>query len=235
MPEEINSTETGEESQEETETQTGETGDQNTDDNKEGDDGNAAEEDENKSLEQKPSGEDDELEIGTRKSPKDYIIERKERKIKKLEAQSKNDNDEEDESEEDDVLPEDEKIIEKVVEKKLTPIFQRQLAAEDEQEVQNFVNTNPEFKSYEVKVRKLMAHPSRAQVPISSLFYEAAGPHLMKLGAQKAKEADNEANQSNAGGGSSRDTGDKKVDWNAMPNEEFGKKLQEIKTAPRKD
>ncbi len=215
----------------------GEAGDQNTDEKKDGGDGDDAGEEGDKTptekKEESKEGEDDEPEIRTRKSPKDYIIERKQRKIERLQAKKAGGDDDEEEDDDEDVLPEDKKAIKKVVTETLTPIIQRQLDAENEQEIKNFLADNSEFKPYEKRVRKLMTHPSRAQVPIQSLFYETAGPDLMKLGAQKKKEADEEANQSNAGGGSSRGTGEGKKDWSAMPDEEFAKEKQRIMTAPR--
>lgn len=216
----------------------GEAGDQNTEEKKDGGDADDAGEEGDKNPDEKKEesqkGEDGEPEIKTRKSPKDFIIERQARKIAKLQDKSGEDDDEDDDSDKE-VLPEDKKAIRKVAMDAVAPILQRQLDAENEQEIGTFIAENSEFKPYATKVRKLMAHPSRAQVPIESLFYEAAGPDLMKLGALKKKEADNEANQSNAGGGSSRETAGKKTDWAAMPNENFAQELQKIKTAPRED
>lgn len=212
----------------------GEAGDKNTEEKKDGGDAGAEGDKKPDEKKEESQGEDDEPEIRTRKSPKDFIIERQARKIEKLKAKT-SDDDEEDDSDEEEVLPDDKKAIRKVAMEAVAPILQRQLDAENEQAIEGFTVGNPEFKPYEAKVRKLMAHPSRAQVPIQSLFYEAAGPDLMKLGAQKKKEADDEANQSNAGGGSSRETAGKKTDWAAMPNTDFAQELQKIKTAPRED
>lgn len=172
--------------------------------------------------------------VRARKTAKDFIIERQQRKIEKLKKEDtsgKSDEGKEGEgdSDEDDVDPEDEKVIAKVVSKHLAPIFEKQIEVEDEAEVAQFVTANPDFKPYEARVKRNMRHPSRREVPIEELFYAAAGKDLMKIGAKRAKEAEDEANRSGTGGGSARSTeGEGKVDWANAPKEDFEKKKREI-------
>lgn len=174
-------------------------GDQTPEEKKEADDATIAQAE----ADAKKAEEDNkEPEIRTRKTAKDFILERQQKKIAKLEAK-KNEEDSDDESDEDDDIDEeDEKVIKKVASKMLAPIFEKQIAEEDEMEVQQFVANNPDFKPYEAKVKVFMKHPSRRDLPIESIFYEVAGPDLLKIGAARAKAADDEARENSAGGGS---------------------------------
>ncbi len=185
-------------------------------------------------------GDDEEPEVRVRKTPKDFIIERQARKIEKLKKGTQGDDKDDkgdennDDSDDDDVDPEDEKLIKKVASKLIAPIYQKQAEAEDEQEVKDFVAKNQDFAKYEKKVLARMKHPSRAQMPIKSIFYEVAGDDLLKIGADRAKKAEDEASRGNAGGGSARGDDDGgKVDYSAMPAEEFEKEREKIRQKAR--
>jgi hypothetical protein len=161
--------------------------------------------------------QDDEPIVRKRMSPKDFIIQRQQKKIEKLkEKQTSEGGNEEDE---DEIAPEDETLITKVVAKQLAPILDKQIAEEDEQEVSKFLTENPDFKPYEAKARKYMSHPSRRHLPIETIFYEVAGKDLMKLGAERNRKADEEAKQTQTGGGSSRGGGKAKNAWEMTPEE----------------
>ncbi len=239
MPEEIDNTaETVEESTVDTIIEQGEAGDQNTEEKKDGDGKNADEGVKTpETKEELQEVEDEEPQVRTRKTVKDFIIERQKRKIEKLQGKTEEENeDEEDVNEDeeyDDILPQDEKLIKKVAGKMIAPLIENQLAKDDENEVQKFLAENPDFKPYEAKVKKFMVHPSRRQLPVESIFYEVAGPDLMKIGAKRAKEADEEAQRSNAGGGSARGAEDVRVDWANMSLEEFSKRKEEIRQRNR--
>jgi len=179
------------------------------------------------------SGDDDkEPAVRARKTAKDFIIERQARKIEKLkkeEGSGKSDEENEGEDESDgDVDPEDEKVIAKVASKILAPIFEERIQAEDKAEVQEFISAHPEFKPYEARVMRDMKHPSRRAVPIEDLFYAAAGPDLIKIGAKKAKEAEDEAARSGTGGGSARSDEGQTPDWANMGKEDFEKQKLNI-------
>jgi len=183
----------------------------------------------------KPKDDGSEPETRKRKTAKDYIIERKNRQIEKAKAgtdgkKPKEDDgagdDGDDEGDDDEEInPEDAKLISKVVDAKLAPVLKQQQEAEDEAEVKQFIAANPEFAPYEAKAKRFMQHPSRAHLPIKSIFYEVAGDDLLKIGAARAKAAEKEARKGQAGGGSSRTVeGEKSV--NEMSPAEF-KKLQD--------
>ncbi len=170
------------------------------------------------------SNDDDnkEPEVRKRLSNQDYIIQRK---LKKSEKKGEGGGEDNETDNDDEVAPEDEALINKVVAKKFAPIFEKTLEAEDNKEIQDFVNENPDFKKYESKVRRFMQHPSRRQLPIKSIFYEVAGDELLRIGAERSKAADDKAKNSQTGGGSNR-TGDEggKTNLELTPDEFEAKK-----------
>ena len=145
--------------------------------------------------------EDDDKEPPTRKSKVDFITERKERREAKKGAKDKKEPEGDDEEADDDIDPADEKTVGKIVQKHLKPLADRMVADEDDKEVSTFLTANPDFKQYEAKARKYMAHPSRKDVPIEEIFYGVAGKDLLKIGAKRAKIAEGEAKKTKGSGG----------------------------------
>ena len=185
------------------------------------------------------SQQDDDVDDGQeppqrkRLSTQDFIIGRQRKKLSKAakadgegEGEGKDNNDA---GEDDDgIAPEDEELITKVVAKKFAPIIDKSLAADDEQEIQDFLKTNPDFKPFEVKVRRFMQHPSRRALPIKSIFYEVAGDKLIKIGAERAKQADKKAKDSQTGGGSNRGGEANENVWDLTP-EQFAARQEKIR------
>ena len=177
--------------------------------------------------------EDDEAEpeVRPRMSAKDYYIQRQQKKLSKIakgngdESAGEDNNADEDD---DGVAPEDKALINKVVSEQLAPIIDRTLRADDEHEVQEFIEKNPEFKPFEAKVKRFMQHESRRQLPIKSIFYEVAGDKLLKIGADRMKKADEKAKNTQTGGGSNRAEEGEKGDWD-LPKDEFEAKQEKIR------
>ena len=184
-----------------------------------------------KKDDEQPIVEDYEPKVKPRKTAKDFIIERKQRKIDKLAR--KNESGDEEEPDEDDLDEEDEKAMGRFFEKNvapaLNPILEKHVQAEDEKEIQTFLTENPDFKPFEKKARTYLAHPSRRNLPIESIFYEVAGPELIKIGAERERAAAAAARESQGGGGSGRDQEGGSVDWSNMSKEEFEKRKLEIR------
>ncbi len=179
-----------------------------------------------KGLQKKGDDDKAEPEVRKRLSPQDFIIQRQQKKIAKLKA---GEIDEIDESENEEVAPEDEALIKKVVAPILQPVLEKTLLAEDEQEIQDFLKDNPDFKPYEAKARRFMQHPSRRQLPIKSIFYEIAGDDLLKIGANRKAKADEKAKQTQTGGGSNRiGEGGGKSNWE-LSKEDFEDKQERIR------
>jgi hypothetical protein len=103
---------------------------------------------------------------------------------------------------------------------------------EDDREISDFVAKNPDFKPYIETVRKYSQHDSRKSLPIESIFYEVAGKDLMRIGAQRAKKAGDEAKKTQAGGGSGVSTEQPKSAWDLTP-EEFAAEQDKIRTRTR--
>lgn len=167
---------------------------------------------------------DDDEEPKTRKRNNiDFILERKNKKIEKLKNNKGGAQAEEDL---DDIDEEDAEIIDKRISKFMSPLLQKQMQDEDEKEISDFVQKNPDFAKYADKVRKFSQHPTRKDVPITSLFYEVAGEDLMKIGAERGKKADEKAKDSGSGGGTGGDGNAKSV-WDLTP-EEFAAEQQRV-------
>lgn len=170
-----------------------------------------------------------------RKRNVDFIHDRQAKKAEKDAAKKDADANKDTtvEDDEDDIDPEDKDLIDGRVNKILKPIIDREAANEDKQEIATFVAANPDFKPYADKVFKYAQHASRRNIPLEALFYEVAGPDLLKIGADRARSADKEANKTQAGGGSDQGGGgaEKNV-WDLTP-EEFAIKQQEVRSKPR--
>lgn len=153
--------------------------------------------------------DDDGKDPVTRKrlSTQDYIIGRQKAKLAKEQTQKDDNKDDSsgDDNDDDDVPAEDEAIINKVIAKTMAPIISKSLDEEDNKEIGTYLTDNPDFKPFEAKARRYMSHPSRASLPIETIFLEVVGQKgLMKLGAERQRLADEKARNSQTGGGSGR-------------------------------
>lgn len=148
-----------------------------------------------------------------RKKPIDYILERKNRQIEKL----KNKEEEPD----DGVSPEDIELVSKVIDKKYGSTFDALQETEFKAELTGFITDNPEFKPFQSKIEKWAKHPAYANLPLETVAHAACGKELLKLGAEKARKADEEAAGAGTGGSSGRtpDGSSKKKVWDMTPEE----------------
>lgn len=187
--------------------------DNDQDENEDGD-GDDADKGQDKGKSKKKEESDDETDPPVRKSPSDFYKARQARKAAKgNQSTSKKNNDDENGDEGDDeIAPEDEEIINKVVDKKLQPLIDQATTAADAQEAKDFFAVSPEFKPFEAKILKWWSHPTRRHLPISTVALEAVGyKKLIQLGAQRGKDADDKAKKLNSGGGNApKGTGGKK-------------------------
>jgi len=171
-------------------------------------------------------GEDDGSEPPTRQrlSISEFVAGRKlAKRLKQAKAGEDEGTDEDEE-----VAQEDKDLITKVVSPMLAPLVDKTLKAEDDQEISAFLIGNPEFKPFEAKTRRYMAHPSRRSLPVESVFYEVAGKQLLKIGADRAKAADEKAKQTQTGGGSNRAGEGAKTDWD-LSKDEFEQKQERVR------
>lgn len=215
-----------------------------SDDNKNNEENNEDGTDENNEDGQKPSKEDnnedndDDPPIRASKQTNwknKYFAEKRIDNKKQNKKNEDNENNDNDDDENDDIAPEDEEMVDKVINKKYGDKFDK-LDAQidqvnnqaDKTELDNFISENPDFKPYEAKIAKFWKHPSRNHLPIESVAYEVAGKDLIKLGAKKGKIADENAKREAGGGNSSGgiDSGKKVAE---MSDAEFDAEVEKVK------
>lgn len=169
--------------------------------------------------------------VKQRKTAKDFIIERQQRKIAKMKNQGgeggENDDDDDsgnpagngtDDGKDDDANPME----------AIRPIVEQHLADQDAQEVTAFLEGNPDFAPYTSQVERWMKHESRRQIPVDELFYAAAGKHLLKMGADRVRKADAAAKDTQSGGASNRQ-GVAPIDWSKASKEELEAEKQRVR------
>lgn len=195
--------------------------DKSDDDNS--DDGEGADDDDKSKS--KPTINVDE-EPKTRKRNIDFIMERQ---AKKAEKQNNNVDEDDKDEDDDDIDGDDAKIIDRRVQKILSPFIQKQMQDEDTQEIADFVKQNPDFAPYAEKVSKFAQHPTRRNMPIKAIFYEVAGDDLLMIGAKRAQQYRDKAKESGAGGGSGTATVEKSV-WDMTP-EEFQAEQERVRNS----
>lgn len=135
-----------------------------------------------------------------------------------------------------DLTPEDEKNIEKYLKK--AGIIDR-LAEVDQQKEATLLKEffsdeeNKVFLPFKDKIERYSKNPLRQNIPLKAIAWEVAGPHLIKLGAQKQKEADKKAKENGSGGGSQASSTTTKKKVEDMTDKEFNEYLLEIQQRPR--
>jgi len=162
-----------------------------------------------------------------RKNKLDYILARKQAKIDKLEkkvADKKDDkgddDDDEDNTYDDDISPEDEALVEKVLSKKFWKHFAVIEDSVFKSEMTQFLTANPQFKPYEAKIEKWAKHSSYSNLPLEQVAFAACGADLLKLWADKARQADKEKEASKTWGAAKWADVPKKWIWD-MTDAEF--------------
>lgn len=137
----------------------------------------------------------------------------------------------------DEIDPDDEKTISKVVKKELGEVTEalKQLnQLKDANEVDSLIRNAPEYSKYREVALKYMAHPAYANVPAKNIMAIVASNDLQKLGAQKEREAQKKAADTKGGGGQSRTPTTGKFDWSTASKEEFeAEKLRVMQSGNR--
>lgn len=107
------------------------------------------------------------------------------------------------------------------------------LSAQRERQTVEFARQNPEFAPYVDKVLKYWSHPTRAGLPVESVFADAIGAkELMRLGAEKAKKEAEEAEGIRIAGGAKvreLDSSLSTKDIFSMSSEDFKKVKEKIR------
>lgn len=120
--------------------------------------------------------------------------------------------------EEEEIDPDDEKRINKIVDKKygskLTEI-------ENKSEVQAFINSKPEFAKYEGVILKYMSHPDYSNIPVHNIAAIVASKDLIKIGAAKEREAQKKVAETKSPGTTVRKVDGGAKDWHTASKEDF--------------
>ena len=131
------------------------------------------------------------------------------------------------------VLPEDEEAIKKVVESQygeaITTILSQQQEVIKEKQVADYMNAHPEIKEMglEKQARSWWSHDTRKHLPFEAIMNEVIGANyqkIMQAGASAANEANAKANQTKPLGSFAKATGTK--DYSNMTLEDIRKEQQ---------
>ena len=132
----------------------------------------------------------------TRRSAKDFIIDRKDKKIKKLEK-------EKDRDEGDEFTPEGKQLIQARIDKAVKPVLNQVRGQSDMQELNEVLEKYGEpAKKLRKQIEKYMKHEGYVNTPVEFIFLGLAAKGIMK--AEKKKAADEEAAASKTGGSQKR-------------------------------
>lgn len=138
--------------------------------------------------------------------------------------------------EDEEMDPEDEEKINKVVHRIVAPLQQASLDAQNSIEVDAFIRENSEKYPMAGKFRatmlEYMKHPAYSRIPASNIFNIVAGAELVKLGAQREREASAKARGTQVRSSSSRPASGQGKDWGSASKEEFEAKRMEILGRP---
>lgn len=175
--------------------------------------------------------EEKEEKIPIRRSAKDFIIDRKTEKIRKLEEAKK---EEKKEEEEEEFTLEGRKLIDKKIAERIKegfqPILDSVTRQEDRQELGEVLEKYGDLaKKLKKKIVKYMNHPAYKTVPVEFIFLGLASDEVRK--AKKKKEADDEAEEGAIIGDQKRVKKIAKIpDVTKMTDKEVGELVHKVRT-----
>jgi len=153
---------------------------------------------EKKETEDKKAEED--VEPPTRRSAKDHIIDRKNKKIEKLEKEKDGDGEGTEE-----LTPAGKSAIKKEIEEAITPVLNKVRTTSDEQKLKDVIAKYPDAKKMEKQIRKYMDSPAYKDVSVEFIFLGLANK---KMDLQKKRDkADEDAKADTTGGHGKRKKG----------------------------
>lgn len=101
-------------------------------------------------------------------------------------------------------------------------------------EVSRYFEKHPEAKEFRKTVDKFVSSPERVKhmkngLPVSAVIAEALAPHQQRIGALKAKKAQEEADRTKDGGGSTKPSDPGKTDYSKMSSSDIRKMARDVK------
>lgn len=124
--------------------------------------------------------------------------------------------------------PEDKKVISKMLEKNLKPYADTTRKIEDQLEVDSFIASRPEAKTYRNKMLTYMKAEHYKELPTDIIYKIVAGDDLEKIGAEKERKAREQAEATHTGGSSVRPSGSGGKDWSKASSADIAAKKAEI-------
>jgi hypothetical protein len=118
----------------------------------------------------------------------------------------------------DDIDPEDEARIAKIVDKRFGPQLKEM---QKKAETDAFFGAHPEYKKYRTATEKYMAHPTYSGVPIHNLVAIVSSKDAQKIGAAKERAAQRRVAETVVPGSSTRPVTPGKTNWHTAPKADF--------------
>jgi hypothetical protein len=169
---------------------------------------------------------DDDLEINL----DDYEPETRNKDAKEKDGKDGKDGEGED-GDDDDVDEQDRKAINKVIDKRLSPLEARIQAQNDELEVNSYLQGRSEMLKYKPVMLKYMSHPAYKNVPVAAIAAIVSAKDAEKKKKKKERDAQKKVKESKGGGDTTRNNGGGgKPDWSSMPKAQFEAELLKIKS-----
>ncbi len=140
--------------------------------------------------------------IPVRKSNAQFIIERKNKKIEKMQSKADKDEDAgaEDELEDSDLSEDASKAIDSAVDTRIKPVMDILISKANEEELKDLFSTTPEAKKYENHIKAYLQHDAYKNVAPDVIYHHLAFNNALAIGAKKRTVADTEAKQTKGGG-----------------------------------
>ena len=169
---------------------------------------------------------DEKEEPPTRKSVQDHIIERRGKKIDKLEKEKE---EKEKEEEEGNFTPEDKDAIGKEIDKKTEPLKEVLKAQSDKNELDSLKNKYPDLsKVMEKRIVKYANHKSYQDVPYENIYLMLAGQKSISQAKKEKAKLDDKENET--GGHTKRARKGGEPDYANMSDKDFDKVDQDLMT-----
>jgi len=115
------------------------------------------------------------------------------------------------------------------VDEKLSAFVGEMDKRERKAELRNFLSGNSDFKKYGKKLEKFSEHPAYQNIPIDFIARALAFEDAQKIGAQKGKEAEEEAERTKIGGSPFKPSEKAFPDYTGMSKEEFEREVEKAK------
>ena len=135
-----------------------------------------------------------------------------------------------DEGDDSDIDEEDERTISKIVEKKLAPMSEtmtRIQKLEDEKDIDSFLSSKPEYLPYRANILKHVAHSAYQNIPVHNIAAMLAAKDMMKIGAEKEREAQRKIKETGGNGFPARKFSGG-IDWGTATAEQMAAKRAEV-------